>query len=330
MTAPVRVPFGRTGMDITRVGFGAWAVGGSWRWGWGAQDDDDSIAAIRHAVELGINWVDTAPVYGWGHSEDVVRRALEPFSDADRPFVFTKTGPERREDGESHMRGDAAYLRAETEASLRRLGVERLDLLQVHWPPDDGAAIEDYWATLAALRDEGKVAHIGLSNHDVDQLAAAEAITHVETLQPPFSAIERGSAADVIPWCHEHETGVIVYSPMQAGLLSGSFTAERMAALDASDWRREDEDFTVNLETNLALADALRPIAESRGISVGAVAIAWTLAWPGVTAAIVGARSAAQVDGWIAAADLVLEPSDLDAVAGAIASTGAGRGPARP
>ncbi len=330
MAAPVRVPFGRTGMDITRVGFGAWAVGGAWRWGWGSQDDDESIAAIRHAVELGINWVDTAPVYGWGHSEDVVRRALEPYSDADRPYVFTKTGPERLEDGESHMRGDAAYLRAETEASLRRLGVERLDLLQVHWPPDDGAAVDDYWSTLAALRDEGKVAHIGLSNHDVDQLAAAEAITHVKTLQPPFSAIERASAADVIPWCHEHGTGVIVYSPMQAGLLSGSFTAERVATLDESDWRREDDDFTVNLDRNLALADALRPIADGHGVSVGAVAIAWTMAWPGVTAAIVGARSAEQVDGWFAAADLVLDDDDLDAVAGAIAATGAGRGPDRP
>jgi len=330
MTAPVRVPFGRTGMDITRVGFGAWAVGGAWRWGWGSQDDDDSITAIRHAVELGLNWIDTAPVYGWGHSEDVVRRALEPFSAADRPYVFTKTGPERLESGESHMHGDAAYLRAETEASLRRLGVERLDLLQVHWLPDDGAAVDDYWGTLAALRDEGKVAHIGLSNHDVDQLAAAEAITHVETLQPPFSAIERGSAADVIPWCHEHETGVIVYSPMQAGLLSGSFAAERMATLDESDWRREDEEFTVHLERNLALADALRPIADAHDVSVGAIAIAWTLAWPGVTAAIVGARSAEQVDGWIAAADLVLDDADLDGVAAAIAETGAGRGPTRP
>lgn len=330
MTTPVRVPFGRTGMDITRVGFGAWAVGGSWRWGWGSQDDDDSIAAIRRAVELGLNWIDTAPVYGWGHSEDVVRRALEPFSDADRPYVFTKTGPERLESGESHMRGDAAYLRAETEASLRRLGVERLDLLQVHWPPDDGAAVEDYWETLAALREEGKVAHIGLSNHDAAQLSTAEAITHVETLQPPFSAIERASASDVIPWCHEHGTGVIVYSPMQAGLLSGSFTAERMDALDAGDWRRGDDEFTVNLERNLALADALRPVAERHGAGVGAVAIAWTLAWPGVTAAIVGARSAAQVDGWIAAADLVLDDDDLDAVSDAIVATGAGRGPSRP
>jgi aryl-alcohol dehydrogenase-like predicted oxidoreductase len=172
MTAPTRTPFGSTGMEITRVGFGAWAIGGAWQWGWGQVDDAESVAAVRRAVELGVNWVDTAPVYGWGHSEDVVRRALEVFSDADRPYVFTKTEPEPG-DEESFMRGDAESLRRGVENSLRRLGAERLDLLQVHWPPDDGAAVDDYWTTLAALRDEGKVAHIGLSNHDVAQLAAA-------------------------------------------------------------------------------------------------------------------------------------------------------------
>ena len=330
MTVTTRVPFGRTGMDVTRVGFGAWAVGGAWRWGWGAQDDGDSIAAIRRAVELGINWVDTAPVYGWGHSEEVVRRALEPFSGDDRPYVFTKTGPERLEDGESHMHGDSAFLRAEVEASLRRLGVDRLDLLQVHWPADDGTPVEEYWSTLAALREEGKVAHIGLSNHDVAQLGTAEAITHVETLQPPFSAIRRESAADVIPWCADHGTGVIVYSPMQAGLLSGTFTRDRMETLDETDWRRSDEDFTENLDANLTLADALRPIAAKHATSVASVAIAWTLAWPGVTAAIVGARTAAQVDGWVGAAELVLDDADLDSVASAVEATGAGAGPARP
>ena len=330
MTVTTRVPFGRTGMDVTRVGFGAWAVGGAWRWGWGAQDDGDSIAAIRRAVELGINWVDTAPVYGWGHSEEVVRRALEPFSGDDRPYEFTKTGPERLEDGESHMHGDSAFLRAEVEASLRRLGVDRLDLLQVHWPADDGTPVEEYWSTLAALREEGKVAHIGLSNHDVAQLGTAEAITHVETLQPPFSAIRRESAADVIPWCADHGTGVIVYSPMQAGLLSGTFTRDRMETLDETDWRRSDEDFTENLDANLTLADALRPIAAKHATSVASVAIAWTLAWPGVTAAIVGARTAAQVDGWVGAAELVLDDADLDSVASAVEATGAGAGPARP
>ena len=320
---------GATELRVPAIVFGAWAIGGAWQWGWGQVDDDESVGAVRRAVELGLNWVDTAPVYGWGHSEEVVRRALEVFSDADRPYVFTKTEPEPGDD-ESYMRGDAGSLRRGVENSLRRLGIERIDLLQVHWPPDDGAAVEDYWTTLAALRDEGKVAHIGVSNHDVEQLERAEAITHVETLQPPFSAIERGSAADVIPWCHAHGTGVIVYSPMQAGLLSGSFSRERLETLDPTDWRRRDDDFTVNLDRNLALADALRPIADKHGVPVAAVAIAWTLAWPGVSAAIVGARRADQVEGWAAAADLVLDDADLDVVASAIASTGAGSGPSRP
>ena len=324
-----RVPFGRTDMDITRVGFGAWAIGGAWQWGWGQVDDEESVGAVRRAVELGLNWVDTAPVYGWGRSEDVVRRALAVFSDTDRPYVFTKTEPEPGE-GESFMRGDAESLRRGVENCLRRLGVDRIDLLQVHWPPDDETAVEDYWTTLASLRDEGKVAHIGVSNHDVAQLERAEAITHVETLQPPFSAIERGSGADVIPWCYQHDTGVIVYSPMQAGLLTGSFTRDRLATLDPTDWRVRDDEFTVNLDRNLALAAALRPVADKHGTPVAAVAIAWTLAWPGVTAAIVGARRAAQVDGWIDAAGLVLDDEDLDAIATAIAVTGAGTGPARP
>ena len=324
-----RVPFGRTGMDITRVGFGAWAIGGAWQWGWGQVDDEESVGAVRRAVELGLNWVDTAPVYGWGRSEDVVRRALAVFSDTDRPYVFTKTEPEPGE-GESFMRGDAESLRRGVENCLRRLGVDRIDLLQVHWPPDDETAVEDYWTTLASLRDEGKVAHIGVSNHDVAQLERAEAISHVETLQPPFSAIERGSGADVIPWCYQHDTGVIVYSPMQAGLLTGSFTRDRLATLDPTDWRVRDDEFTVNLDRNLALAAALRPVADKHGTPVAAVAIAWTLAWPGVTAAIVGARRAAQVDGWIDAAGLVLDDEDLDAIATAIAVTGAGTGPARP
>ena len=184
--------------------------------------------------------------------------------------------------------------------------------------------------TLAAIRAEGKVAHIGLSNHDVDQLNTAEAITHVETLQPPFSAIERESGGSVIPWCHEHNTGVIVYSPMQAGLLTGSFTRERLEVLDPTDWRRRDDEFTVNLDRNLALAEAMRPIADKHSTSVAAVAVAWTLAWPGCTAAIVGARRADQIDGWIDAADLHLDDADLDAIASAITATGAGRGPIRP
>lgn len=326
MTETTKVPFGRTGMEITRVGFGAWAAGGT---SWGPQDDDASVAAIHRAVELGVNWVDTAPVYGWGHSEEIVARAVRELPEADRPYVFTKTEPLRR-DGDAHMSGAAAALRTGVENSLRRLGVERLDLLQFHWPADDEVPLEEYWGTLLALKAEGKAAHVGLSNFDVDQLTAAEELGHVETLQPPFSAVQRASGGDVIPWCADHQTGVIVYSPMQAGLLTGTFSRERFAALAENDWRRSDDDFTTGLEANLALAAALAPVAAKHGTSQAAVAIAWTLAWRGVTAAIVGARSATQVDGWIDAADLVLDAEDLDAVAAAIASTGAGTGPARP
>jgi aryl-alcohol dehydrogenase-like predicted oxidoreductase len=330
MSVTTRVPFGRTGMEITRVGFGAWAAGGPWIYGWGPQDDDESIAAIRRAVELGVNWIDTAPVYGWGHSEEVVARALRDLPEADRPYVFTKTGPARLDDGDTHMFGTPERVRAECEASLRRLGVERLDLLQMHWPADDGTPVEDYWATMIALRDEGKVAHIGLSNHDVAQLETAEALTHVETLQPPFSAINREAAGDVLPWCADHGTGTIVYSPMQAGLLTGAFSRARVDALATDDWRRAEDDFTTGLDANLALAEALKPVAHKHSTTQAAVAVAWTLAWRGCTAAIVGARSAAQIDGWIAAGELTLDASDLDTIAAAIESTGAGAGPARP
>jgi aryl-alcohol dehydrogenase-like predicted oxidoreductase len=330
MSVTTRVPFGRTGMEITRVGFGAWAAGGPWVYGWGPQDDDDSIAAIHRAVELGVNWIDTAPVYGWGHSEDVVARALRALPEGERPYVFTKTGPARLDDGDTHMFGTPERLRAECEESLRRLGVERLDLLQMHWPADDGTPVEDYWATMIALRDEGKVAHIGLSNHDVAQLEAAEALSHVETLQPPFSAINREAAGDVLPWCAEHGTGTIVYSPMQAGLLTGAFSRERVDGLAPDDWRRAEDDFTTGLDANLALAEALKPVADKHSTTQAAVAVAWTFAWRGCTAAIVGARSAAQIDGWIDAGELVLDASDLDAIASAITATGAGTGPSRP
>lgn len=325
-----KIAFGSTGMDITRVGFGAWAVGGAWRWGWGAQDDDDSVAAIHRALELGVNWIDTAPVYGWGHSEEVVARALAAYSDADRPYVFTKCGLRQEPDGEAFPTGAPEFVRQEVEASLRRLGVERLDLVQMHWPTRDSSTLEDYWGTLAQLRDEGKIAHIGLCNHRPDELDRAEAITHVETMQPPFSAIERTAAEEILPWCEAHGTGVIVYSPMQSGLLTGAFSRERLASLDPTDWRRADDEFTTHLDRNLALADAFGPVAERHGATRSAAAVAWTLAWPGVTAAIVGARSAAQVDGWIGAGDLVLDAEDLDAIATAIERTGAGSGPARP
>jgi len=326
---------GRTDMHITRVGFGAWAVGGGdWAAGWGPQDDADSIKAIRHAVERGINWIDTAAVYGLGHSEEIVRQALAPIPPSQRPYVFTKCGLTWSAANPQAMpkrTGAPASLRRELEASLRRLGVERIDLYQMHWPAGDGTPLEDYWGTLLDMKREGKVRAVGLSNHNLVQLQAAYAVGPIDTLQPPFSAIRREAAADLLPWCAQNQVGVIVYSPMQSGLLSGNFSAERAAALPAADWRARHVEFTApNLARNLELADALKPIAERHGTTVGAVAVAWTLAWPGVTGAIVGGRSPGQVDGWLGAATLELDADDLQAIAAAIETSGAGAGPAMP
>jgi aryl-alcohol dehydrogenase-like predicted oxidoreductase len=332
MTTRTALPtsaLGATDMHVTRVGFGAWAIGGGgWATGWGEQDDDVSVAAIRHALARGINWIDTAAVYGLGHSEEVVRRALHDVPAADRPYLFTKCGFVWTESDRMPRRvGDPASIRRECEASLRRLGVERIDLYQMHRPPDDGTPLEAYWGTLLELKREGKIRAAGLSNHDVAQLEAAERLGHVDSLQPPFSAIRR-EAADELRWCAAHQTGVIVYSPMQAGLLTGSFSEARAAALGDDDWRSRDPEFRgEKLRRNLALADALRPIAERHRTTVAAVAVAWTLTWPGVTGAIVGARSPAQVDGWLGAATLELGGDDLHEIAAAIARTGAGRGP---
>jgi aryl-alcohol dehydrogenase-like predicted oxidoreductase len=328
-------PLGRTDMSITRVGFGAWAIGGGdWAVGWGAQDDDDSVKAIRHAIERGINWIDTAAVYGLGHSEDVVRRALAEIPADSRPYVFTKCGmvwndKDRQE--APRMVGAPDSIRRELEASLRRLGVERIDLYQMHWPPKDGAPLEAYWQTLLDLKREGKVRAVGLSNHDATQLAAAEKLGHVDTLQPPFSAIRRDVAAKELPWCASHSTGVIVYSPMQSGLLSGRFSRERAQKLGKDDWRSRNANYQGEaLTKNLALAAALKPLADQHNTSVAAIAVGWTLAWPGVTGAIVGARSPEQVDGWLDAAKLQLTATDLDRVAKAIEETGAGTGPLTP
>ena len=328
-------PLGTSGLRITQVGFGAWAIGGgSWAYGWGSQDDTDSVAAIKHAVASGINWVDTAAVYGLGHSEEVVGRALREIPAADRPYVFTKggqVGDPTRPFAEPQHNLRPESIRKEVEASLRRLGVDRIDLYQFHWPDNIGTPIEESWGEMARLIDEGKVRAGGVSNFDVGLLGRAERVRHVDSLQPPFSLIHRQSGEDVIPWSAAHGTGVVVYSPMQSGILTDSFSRERVERMDASDWRRRNPEFREPLlSRNLALRDALRPIASRHGVSVSAIAIAWTLSWPGVSGAIVGARSPQQVDGWITAGTRALEPQDVDEIAAAVEKTQAGTGPTQP
>ncbi|MEU6394372.1 aldo/keto reductase [Streptomyces sp. NPDC046939] len=336
-------------MDITRLGFGSWAVSGlGWRFSWGATDDAESVSAIRHAVESGVNWIDTAAVYGLGHSEELVGKAVAGLPETERPYLFTKAGlvwdpADPQAAPRRIMRPDS--VRREAEDSLRRLGVDRIDLYQVHWP-DTGESleyaggghgavspkatpIEEYWQVMADLKAEGKVRAIGLSNHSPELLEAAERIAHVDVVQPPFSAINRSAAAE-IAWARAHDTGVIVYSPLQSGLLTGSFSAERAANLSTDDWRRAHRDFTTDLAANLRLADALRPVADRHGAAVAEVALAWVLAWPGITGAIVGARRPGQVDGWIGAGSLRLAEADLDEITAAITASGAGTGPARP
>ena len=328
-------PLGTSGLQITQVGFGAWAIGGGgWSYGWGSQDDTDSVAAIKHAVTSGINWVDTAAIYGLGHSEEVVGRALREIPAAERPYVFTKGGQiaDRSrpfEEAQHNLRPES--IRKEVEASLRRLGVDRIDLYQFHWPDAIGTPVEESWGEMVRLIQEGKVRAGGVSNFDVGLLERAERVRHVDSLQPPFSLIHRQSGADVIPWSAAHGTGVIAYSPMQSGILTDDFSRERVERMDADDWRRRNPEFREpSLSRNLALRDALRPIASRHGVSVSAVAVAWVLSWPGVSGAIVGARSPQQVDGWIAAGNLTLTQEDLDEISGALVRTEAGVGPTHP
>jgi aryl-alcohol dehydrogenase-like predicted oxidoreductase len=326
-------PLGRSGMQITTVGYGGWAIGGlGWEHAWGPQEDRDSIATIRHAVEQGVNWIDTAPVYGHGHSEEVVGAALAGIPEPDRPYVFTKCGLiwDDRDPLGSPTR-DARRISWELEHSLRRLRLDRVDLLQIHWPPLVGPALEVYWQELVDLRAAGKVAAIGLSNHDTAQLAAAERIGRVDSLQPPLSLLRRDVVAAEVPWCVQHRVGVINYSPLESGLLSGAFSTDRAGALPATDWRRSAPEFVgERLDRNLKLVEVLRPVAARHQVGVPAVAVAWTLAWPGVTGAIVGARQPSQVDEWLPAATLRLTTADLDEIALGISATGAGTGPTLP
>jgi aryl-alcohol dehydrogenase-like predicted oxidoreductase len=319
---------GRDGPEISVVGVGAWAIGGPWRFGWGPQDDDESMAALHRAFDSGVNWVDTAAVYGLGHSEEVVGQVVREHGG--EVLVFTKCGRPwyGREGNEPTYDLRPETIRFELEQSLKRLGLDHLDLYQFHWPDTEtGTAVEDSWATMAELVTEGKVRWAGVSNFDVGRLERCQRLRHVDSLQPPFSLIDRRAAADVIPWCAANGTGVICYSPLQSGLLSGGFDAQRARDLPADDWRRGDGDFNPpGLERNLALARRLEPVAERHGVPVAAVAIAWVLATPGVTGAIVGARRPSQVDGWLPAGNLRLEAADRAELDRAVAETGAGRG----
>jgi aryl-alcohol dehydrogenase-like predicted oxidoreductase len=305
--------FGRTGMKITNVGLGTWAIGGGgWSFAWGAQDDNESVEAIRRVIELDINWIDTAPVYGTGHAEEIVGKTLS--GSRPPPYVFTKASFVWDSKRRVRSTQKAESMRMELDASLKRLRTDKLDLCQVHWPEPEGE-IEEGWRTLAELKDEGKVLHIGVSNFSVEQMEKVSRIAPVETLQPPYSLVHPEAEKDVIPYAKAHNIGVIVYSPMAAGLLSGTMTEERIKRMPKDDWRQRDSEFRgARLRRNLALADLLGEIGKPYGRSAGEVAIAWTLLNPGVTAAIVGGRSAKQVDGFVGAADLKLTKDDIERI----------------
>ena len=300
---------GSTGLEITRVGFGAWAIGGGgWQFGWGPQDDMQSIAAIHHAVDRGINWIDTAAGYGFGHSEEIVGRALEGMGE--RPYVFTKCslieGPGRTV--VNSLKRDS--VRSECEASIARLRVDAIDLYQIHWPRPD-ADIEEGWAALVELRDEGLVRHIGVSNFSVEQMQRIAAIAPVESLQPLYSMIDRDVEAEILPFCEREGVGVIVYSPMGSRMLTGAMTRERIEAFPDDDWRKGSARFhEPALSANLATAERVRGVAARHGVAPGAVAIAWALRNPAVDAAIVGFRGPGQVEELLAGAALALSEED--------------------
>jgi aryl-alcohol dehydrogenase-like predicted oxidoreductase len=310
---------GNSDLDITPLGFGAWAIGGGdWAFGWGSQDDCDSITAIREALDLGINWIDTAPVYGLGRSEEVIAKALAGM--VERPYVFTKCGRVWDEHREIGKRLKAASVRTECEASLRRLNVERIDLFQIHWPePDED--VEEGWAECARLRQEGKIRWIGVSNFSVAQLERAGRIAPVTSLQPPYSMLRRDIETEILPFCAAHGIGVLAYSPMASGLLTGTWTKERHAVLSDDDWRKSKNPLfqEPRFSRNLEVVEALREIAAAHDVSVGVVALAWVLSNPAVTAAIVGARRPGQFADHVAAADLRLSREELKAIARAIA-----------
>ena len=310
---------GNSDMDLSPIGFGAWAIGGGdWQHGWGPQEDADSIAAIRRALDLGVNWIDTAAVYGLGHSEEIVARALDGSSH--RPYLFTKCAMTWGEDRKIVQ--TLKQIRRECEQSLRRLRCETIDLYQIHWPnPDE--EIEEGWQTMADLQREGKVRWIGVSNFSVAQMQRIQPIAPITSLQPPYSMINRTVEPEILPFTLQRGIGVINYSPMQSGLLTGAMTEERVQAMPDNDFRKRAKNYQQPLlGRNLELAALLRQIAEPYGLSAGVVAIAWTLRNPAITAAIVGGRSPGQVDGVAPAASFQLSPEDIAQIDAALRNRG--------
>ncbi len=304
---------GNSDMHITPLGFGAWAAGGPWAFGWSKQDDNDSIAAIHKALDLGINWIDTAPIYGLGHSEEVVARALDGISQ--RPYVFTKCSQIWNEQHELSESLKADSLRREAEASLRRLKVDVIDLYQIHWPRMD-KDIEEAWNTLVELRKAGKVRWIAVSNFNVEQMQRCLNIAPITSLQPPYSPVRRDVDEEILPFAEKHNIGVIVYSPMQAGLLSGTMTRERVQNFPPDDWRRRNDQFQEpRLSRSLKLAEKLKEIGARHHRTAGEVSIAWTLRLSAVTGAIVGARNSEQVTGFIEAAEFRLSQAEIEEIA---------------
>jgi aryl-alcohol dehydrogenase-like predicted oxidoreductase len=302
---------GNSDMFITPVGYGSWAIGGSgWQFAWGKQNDNDSVAAIHRALELGVNWIDTAAVYGLGHSEEVVARALANWP-GPRPYVFTKCGLRWDARGQTRRVLTGASIRRECEESLRRLKVETIDLYQIHWPVENTKELEEGWSMMAQLKREGKARWIGVSNFNVEQMRQAQAIAPITSLQPRYSLVHPEVEREILPFCLEEGIGVIVYSPMASGLLTGAMTRDRISKLPQDDWRKHDPDFNEpGLTAHLELVERIRAVGQRRGCAPGAVAVAWTLRNPAVTGAIVGARKPEQVDDVAAAAGVQLTPLD--------------------
>jgi len=300
---------GKNGPMLTEIGLGAWAIGGPWEWGWGRQDDRESIETIRKALDLGINWIDTAAAYGLGHSEEVVGNAVK--GRRDEIFVATKCGLVWNEKGYVSRISRPESIMKEAEASLQRLKTDRIDLLQIHWP-DTNVPVEESWETMVRLKEQGKVRYIGVSNYDSSLLEQCETVEHVNSLQPPYSLLDRNAESELLPWCREHGTGVVAYSPMRSGLLTGKFDKSRLAE---DDWRRKDRAFKEpHLSKNLAFVDELKPIAEKYGKTVAQLAIAWVLANPAVTSAIVGARRPWQVEEIVGGAGWSIEQDDKNLI----------------